>query len=527
MKMPAWVMRWGILAVAGMWSVAGSVLAAGEDGAGQYLAAGVGYVSAVRLAHQPHAPDNGRLLVVFEPSEPGGIPLYESHDHGDHWHKMGEIQDQVHAGMQHWQLRWQPHLSELSRASGDLLAGTLLLAANAIEVDGEGHAIQQELQLYISRDGGRRWEYRSRIIQGRGRPIDPLNQGVWEPYLVLLDDSRLLAFYSSEQHKIHGFNQLLAHKVSLDGGRSWGEEIVNTAFPGGVERPGMSVVEQIPGQGYVMVYENIDGERNGQIYMKRSRDGMDWGRDDARGVGIQTAAGAWPAACPSVRWLPGETAHGILLVAAQRAGGGGDGNGHTLYRNDNGGQGPWWEMAAPVRKVTGNIHAGWTQAMLAREDGTLLHITSSSNPTAPTHPGANEILFAAAALALSRYEAENAERHRGAQIGDASASLGRKVRLASGADAALIFDIQAGRTEQKRLLVRYAPIGFMAQPMVEMNGEGLSVTSMHAGTAGDDVSGWRIAEFTVSVRAGDNRIILSNPVRPLDYDYIEIHSLEP
>lgn len=512
------------------WSLASALLCAGavaaapaaDETVGDRLAAGVGYVSAVRLAHQWTARDNGRMLLVFEPSGSGGIPLYESRDDGEHWRQMGEVVDQSHDDTQRWKLRWQPHLSELARASGDLPAGTLLLAANAIGHDARGQVVRQDLQLYVSHDGGWSWAYRSSIVQGDGQPSDRLNQGVWEPYIVVLDDGRLVAFYSSERHKPRGFNQLLAHKVSLDGGRTWGEETIDVAFPGGVERPGMAIVERIPDRGYAMVYENIDGERNGQVHIKFSRDGLDWGAPDDHGLPIQTASGAYPSACPSVRWLPGETSDGVLVVAAQRAGGGGDAGGRTFYWNDNGGRGPWWEAAAPVRKRTGNIHAGWTQAMVVRGDGELLHVTSSSSASAPTQEASNEILYAHAPLALDRYEAEDAVRRRGAQIEDADASAGRKLRLAGGPGADLGFDVRIGTAGPRRLRVRYADIGFAAVPRVQVNGRTL------AGRAKPTVAtGWRIAEFDAPLQAGANRIIVSNGERPLDYDYLEIARKAP
>lgn len=499
-------------------------VAAAQDKAvavGERLAAGVGYASAVRLAHQPGAQDNGRMLLVFEPSSAGGIPLYESRDDGDRWKQIGEVDDQSHGDRKHWQLRWQPHLSELVRASGDLAAGTLLLAANAIHRNDQGQLIQQDLQLYASNDGGKSWSGRSTIVEGRGQPSDRLNQGVWEPYIVVLDDGRMVAYYSSEQHKQGGFNQLLGHKVSNDGGRSWGQEKVDVALPGGVERPGMAIVTRT-GSGYAMVYENIDGERNGQVHLKTSRDGLDWGNPADPGVAIRTASGAWPSACPTVRWFPGETADGVLLVAAQRAGGGGDAGGRTLYWNDNGGRGPWWEMPAPVQKLTGNIHAGWTQAMVMRGDGKLLHVTSSSTAAAPASEEANEILYASVPLAFNRYEAEDAVRRRGAQIDDAAASAGRKVRLASGAGADLSFEVNAGKAATRRLQVRYADIGFAAVPQVQVNGRKLA-----GNAAAVTAEGWRIAEFDAPLQAGSNRIVIANDQRPLDYDYIELTQVAP
>lgn len=499
------------------WAGAAIAAPAGEAVVGQHLADGVGYVSAVRLAHQPHARDNGRMLLVFEPSAGGGIPLYQSDDDGDHWQPAGEIRDQPHHDPVHWQLRWQPNLGELPRGSGDLRAGTLLLAANAIDRDDHGHLVQQDLQLYASNNAGRSWQYRSSIVVGGGQPSDRRNQGVWEPYIVALDDGRLVAYYSSEQHKERGFNQLLAHKVSTDGGRSWGAETFDVAQPGGVERPGMANVARIADRGYAMVYENIDGERNGQVHLKFSVDGLDWGDPADRGIEVRTASGTYPAACPTLRWMPGETAAGVLLVAAQRAADGADPGGRTLYWNDDGGRGPWWQVPAPVQKRTDNIHAGWTQAMLVRGDGELLHVTSSSTDAAPEREEANEILHAHAPLRFDRYEAEDAVRRRGAAIGDALASSHGKVRLAAGEGADLSFEVHVAKAGPRRLRVRFADLGFPASPEVRVNGR-----VVEGGAKPEVADGWRISEIDAPLQAGTNVIVIANPERALDYDYLEI-----
>jgi len=215
-----------------------------DEASGKRLAAGVGYPSLLRLSHQRQAADNGRLLLVFERDGMGGIPLYAGRT-GDDWKFERNVTDQVHRDSR-WQLRWQPNLYELPRASGALAAGTVLLGANATGNDAQGRVISEDLQLYASTDAGRSWRYLSSIVKGGGKPEDKDNHGVWEPNLRVLDDGRLVAYYSSEQHKAEGYNQLLAHKVSDDGGRSWGAEHVDVAIPGGVERPGMAVLARLP-----------------------------------------------------------------------------------------------------------------------------------------------------------------------------------------------------------------------------------------------------------------------------------------
>ncbi|MEP7187006.1 MAG: sialidase family protein, partial [Rhodanobacter sp.] len=210
-----------------------AIAADGTPVVGTRTADGSGYPSLVRLTHQDDQAKNGRLLMAFEQDGLAGIPLWASDDDGAHWHFQQNVVDQAHPGDHLWQLRWQPNLTEMSRASGPLKPGTLLLAANATGNTEQGRLIAEDLQLYASTDQGHHWDYRGSIIKGGGNPSDKDNKGVWEPNIHILDDGRMVAYYSSEQHKAEGYNQLLAHKLSSDGGRSWGKEKVDVAIPGG------------------------------------------------------------------------------------------------------------------------------------------------------------------------------------------------------------------------------------------------------------------------------------------------------
>ena len=486
---------------------------------GMRLADGTGYPSLVRLAHQADSSRDGALLMVFEQHGLAGIPLWRSDDDGAHWHFQQNVVDQkAHRDALHWQLRWQPNLTETWRDSGPLAKGTLLLAANATGDDAHGRLVAEDLQLYASTDEGRHWRYRGSIVTGGGNPSDKDNRGVWEPNVHILDDGRMVAYYSSEQHKAAGYNQLLAHKVSGDGGASWGAEHVDVAIGGGVERPGMAVVARLPDRRYVMTYENIDGPKNGQVFLKTSADGLDFGDPHDHGTPVATAAGGWPAACPTVFWLPlGEDpAHGVLAVLAERAGGGADEGGRSLWWNADDGRGPWWRAPAPVHKRTGNIHAGWTQALLVRKDGELLHVTSSSDANAPQDEARNVILYASARVAFDRYEAEDAGRHAAVQIGDPTASLAGKARVAAAPGGALDFPVHLPRGGARTLRLRWQDIGFATAPQVVVDGKPVALTS-HA-----DRDGWQLATAPVTLAAGDHRIVVRGGAHAMDVDYLQL-----
>jgi hypothetical protein len=354
------------------------------------------------------------------------------------------------------------------------------------------------------------------VIKGGGRPEDKDNKGVWETNIHVLDDGRMVAYYSTEQHKAEGYNQALAHKLSTDGGKTWGPEVLDVAIPGGVERPGMAIVTRMGDGRYAMTYENIDGPNNGQVHIKFSRDGLDWGDPQRHGIPVATASGAWPSACPVVQWFPVGGPEGTLVISAERAGGGGDEGGRSLYWNSASGRGPWWEARAPVQKRTGNIHAGWTQALLRRDDGRFLHVTTSSSPTEPSSEWANEVLYNTAALDFSRFEAEDAAKEGSVVIGDDKASNGRKARLAAGSGGRLRFDVASvGGAQTLRL--RFATVGLPGVPAVVVNG-----ARQPTGTVRDSSEGWSMLEMKVTLLPGMNTLAIDGGAHVLDVDYLQV-----
>ncbi|MGE7138605.1 exo-alpha-sialidase [Luteibacter sp. NPDC031894] len=477
---------------------------------GTHLADGSGYVTVTPLGE-----GNDRLLMAFEQKGMAGIALWRSDDGGDHWQSVGNVTDQVHKDPS-WQLRWQPHLMRMPRASGGLAAGTLILSANTTGNNADGRVSAQDLQVYASTDGGATWHYRGSVIRGGGRPEDKDNKGVWETNIHVLDDGRMVAYYSTEQHKADGYNQALAHKLSTDGGKTWGDEVLDVAIPGGVERPGMAIVTRLGDGRYAMTYENIDGPNNGQVHIKFSRDGLDWGDPQRHGVPVATLSGAWPSACPVVQWFPIGGPEGTLVISAERAGGGGDEGGRSLYWNNASGRGPWWEAQAPVQKRTGNIHAGWTQALIRRDDGRFLHVTTSSSPTEPTSEWANEVLYRSAPLDFTRFEAEDAALEGSVIIGDAKASNGRKARLGAGRTGRLGFEV-ASTGGAQTLRVRFATVGLPGTPTVVVNG-----ARQPAGTVRDDGDGWSMLAIKVALLSGMNALAIDGGAHALDVDYVQV-----
>lgn len=507
--------------LAGLYALAFTTLAiaqpVGAKVSGTVIAQGVGYCTVVRLARQSNPSKDGQLLLAFERKGMSGIPLYERPVGGGKWRFVENVTDRAHAGQADWQLRWQPNLTVLTHASGPLPAGTVLLAANATRSNRQGNVVAEDLELYASRDGGRTWHYRGSIVKGGGNPEDSDNHGVWEPNIRILKSGLMVAYYSSEQHKAEGYNQLLAQKASHDGGHTWGPEHIDVAIPGGVERPGMAVVTQLRNGQYVMSYEDIDGPQNGHVYLKFSTDGLHWGNPANRGTPVQTQSGAWPAATPIVKWLPVGGPNGVLVVLAGRAGGGGDLSGHMMYWNNDSGRGPWWEAQAPVQKLSGNIHAGWTQALLLQPTGTLLHVTSSSSPKSPADPGDNVILYASAPARFDRYEAEDAARRWAVKIDDNSASDGRKARVASTPLGRLDFHVHVEAGGAKLLRIRWQDLGFTTHPVLRIDGHTIAGENDR-----DDDDGWQITAFRAPLTTGDHEVTITGGQHAMDVDYLQI-----
>ncbi len=487
---------------------------------GTKLADGQGYVSLVRLEHQAGKSANGRVLITFERPDLSGMPVYESLDDGDSWRLVSHVSDQTFHDLKRCQFRYQPNLVELPRDSGSLKKGTLLLSGNTICTDSDGHLADEHLQTYFSTDLGRTWTYHGTIVDGGGRPEAKDNHGVWEPNLAVLNDGQLVAYYSTEQHKAQGYNQLLAHKISTDGGATWSAEVNDSAVSGGVERPGMAAVVTLPDRRYAYTYEDIDGpDNNGQVYIKFSRDGLDWGSPADRGWPIETMGGAWPAACPAITWLPIGGDKGVLIVSAERAGGTGDAGGRALYWNKDLGRGPWWQIRAPVQKRTGNMGAGWTQAVMLKRNGQMLHITSSSSATSAAdnmNSGKNVILFAAAKLSFNRYEAEDAARHDAAYIHDDKMSTRGRVRIAA-ATGRLDFDIYVDKAGVYPVTVHFTAATLQpATPGLRVNGAAMAPVAVPVS------DGWSDMSVSARLTAGYNKITILGGQQPADVDYVEL-----
>jgi len=319
------------------------------------------YPRCIVLNHNEEKP--GALLATFEfytKAKPV-FPIYESLDDGASWHLLSKIEDNEYG----YGCRFQPHLFELPQKVGEFEAGTVLCAGNLIPEDRS----KTVLVLYKSADGGKTWELLSEIVAGGEAGMDPThqtdeNRPVWEPFLELTEKGELICFYSDERFKDRkGWNQMLAHKVSPDGGKTWGEAVVDIAYGDGHLRPGMPIIARMGDGRCAMIYEmyNSDGI---PCHFRISDTIENWGDPDFMANPIRCADGSFLHATPYITWIPQGGEQGTLLAT-------GRGFSHILA-NSNGGEGYWEKMPCLIDTDLGVFGTAYSQCMVPLHGGKQL-----------------------------------------------------------------------------------------------------------------------------------------------------------
>lgn len=315
---------------------------------------GAMYPRCICLEH--NGEKNGTLLATMEcyTHDTPVFPIYESEDQAHSWHWLSDVKD-TRSGMG---CRFQPHLFELPCDMGELKEGTILCAGNIIPDDFSSTS----LQMYKSSDAGKSWEYVSEIVRGEQRTEErKFGMPVWEPFLLQSPDGKLYCYYSDERYKENGnYNQLLAHKVSEDGGYTWGEEKIDVAFPDGVLRPGMPIVAYLPNEKYIMVYEMVNEDRI-PVYFRISDSMDDWGDPEFMGNPVIAVDGSYPTGTPYVAWIDKGGANGTILVS---------GRGFSrIFANSELGMG-FWEKMEPLVAVDNNLDfCGYSQCIIPLNNG--------------------------------------------------------------------------------------------------------------------------------------------------------------
>lgn len=318
--------------------------------------------------------ETGRILasITTNDGDQGMGVIMASEDGGRAFRQIAEIRDPAAAdgaGI------CCSTLFELPSPVGRLPKGTVLWA-NTV-----GYQAKQDKRtrqrLWMSPDRGASWTFLSDIA------VAPNEYNAWEPSLSVAADGRLVAFYSDETDKAD-HDQKVVQVRSADGLKwtDYRETVVSDAWN---VRPGMVNAVTVPGRGYFMTYEvcNNDKIHLCSAYFRRSADGWDYGDPRDLGTLVLTADGKRGRHTPVPAWSPGPGPNGTVLVITEMlvldGGAIAPGNGGTILANDNLGDGPWYEIPAPI-KVSGVDNEGcrnFSPGLLPSPDGrSVLEVTT-------------------------------------------------------------------------------------------------------------------------------------------------------
>lgn len=338
---------------------------------------GSSYPRVIRLTQSD---DAGELLAsVTTNIGRNGVGIIEaSQDDGQTFREIAEIRDPTAAN---GASVCCASLFELPTAVGTMPAGTVLWAAST----GSGKPTAQRTSrevLWASIDGGYTWRFESDIA------VAPNHFDTFEPSLSVAANGQLVAFYSDETDNVRHSQKLV--QVRSSDGVHWADYRETVVSATWTVRPGMANVIVLPDHTYFMTYEvcNNDFVHLCSIYDRRSTDGWNYGNPSNLGVSIRTTDGRYLRHTPYPVWTPGPGPNGTILLIAEMIvnadGSVAPENGAALVANGNLGNGPWYEIPAPiaVAKVNNAGCKNFSPALLPSQDGhSLLEIDTDLDGT--------------------------------------------------------------------------------------------------------------------------------------------------
>ncbi len=320
-----------------------------------------------------------------------GYPIYRSADGGKSWENITRVTDTLTGANS----EWNPTLFELSKPCGEYPAGTIILAACSIDPE---HNKESHIRLYFSIDGGYTFDQGVVVTTAGG-----LDDGVWEPFLIQLDDGSLICFYSDDSDPKH--SQKIVYKQSKDG-INWGKAITVVASEIFEERPGMPVVTRLGNGSYFMVYEvvnkaNIDGN---PVFCRYSKNGLDWGDPSVLGEEISTENGKKAlGAAPYCNWTPVGSENGTLIVSGTHMRKGESKTGSDYFISyDNG---KTWKTIPNLIPYEAADHVGYSNSFAFSKDGKTMY--AINNPQSDDNPDKSKMSVAVAELQETTFTQQN------------------------------------------------------------------------------------------------------------------------
>lgn len=357
---------------------------------------GVQYGRLLVLEHQSDK-ENGALLATHCELNAGltdhapRYPIYRSKDNGKSWEIITYVTDTLTGANS----EWNPTLFELSKPCGDYPEGTVILAACSVDPE---HTKESHIRLYFSLDGGYTFDQGVAVASAGG-----LDNGVWEPFLIQLDDGSLVCFYSDDSDP--EYSQKIVYKHSKDG-ENWGDSVdaVTSGYP--EERPGMPVVTRLGDGSYFMVYEVVDknGVDGNPVCFKRSKDGLDWDNPSFNGNEILSKNGKKAlGSAPYCGWTPVGGENGTLIVSGTHMRKGESKTGTDYFISyDNGLS--WTTVSHLIPYETAD-HVGYSNSFTISKDGKTMY--AINNPQNPDNTEKSKMVVAVAELHETTFTQQN------------------------------------------------------------------------------------------------------------------------
>jgi hypothetical protein len=490
--------------------------------------AGTTYAKIIVLKNSGSA--NGTQIVTYDQlvlqNGDQVYPIYRSTNDGASWTHVTDVNpsDTFPALTR----TAQPFLFEVTETTGNLTAGTILLAGMVMPEDRS----TSRLVVYKSTNQGTSWSYLSTIDSGGPAVYDPSPSSttttVWEPSLAIDANGGLVAYFSDERQKANGVLQAVSYRRSTDGGQTWGS-LVNVSAPTNQsDRPGMITVTTLPNGRYLATFEVVNrpsqSNNTAPVYYKTSDDGLNWGSTTSIGTPIQLANGRGIGSSPYVTWVPSGGPQGMVVVASKwslDASGNIDG-GQNFYVNYNLGEGPWERLPMAVTydatDSQGGNFSGFAQGIDSSADGrTLYQAVNVENTTTDL----NDVRVGSIPLDAQQYEAENAALNSVSTVTHVQASNGSKIGNINDTGDYVEFTVNVPAAGTYTMNVRYDNgYGSAATHSVSVNG-GTASSISYPATVDWGRFGW--AQKSVTLNAGANTIRFTKATNFAELDVIHLY----